>query len=434
MQLNRLTLAFNGEHAFLESLFRGVYLRQNINHMRLWHLLSMLAYGSAGFFDVTLFPDQWHTIWLLRYVFVMPLFVLSLLLTWTRLYRRSWQGLNMVHILSTGFSAIVAMLLTHPPLNLLYLFSLILSLLFGYAFVRERFVYASICGTLLLTGFIFAKQWGLDSGLGRWSADTYIVVVFNLLGMSIAYSMEYAARNDFFLSWMLGRQNEKLMASLKEKNLLLQEVHHRVKNNLQVVASLLDMTRYRSREPVVNAALLGARSKIQTMALIHTQLYRKQSVDFIDMHKQIHDLYQNLCVLYSADTRIRFHLDAGDTHLSMTQALPCALIVNELLSNALKHAFSGRSEGNIYISFKQSPVGKLHLCVSDDGCGLPSDLRVEGVTSLGLKLVRVLVVDQLEGTLRLESNPGATFHIYFRVGPIAGAASTPESAKEEEKQ
>ena len=165
MQLNRLTLAFSGDQAFLESLFRKAYLSQNLNHMRLWHLLSMLAFGSAGYFDVALFPDQWRILWLLRYICVMPLFLLSLLLTWTRLYRHSWQGLNMVHILSTGFSAIVAMLLTQPPLNLLYLFSLILSLLFGYAFVRERFLYASICSTLLLAGFVLAKQWGLVSGL-----------------------------------------------------------------------------------------------------------------------------------------------------------------------------------------------------------------------------------------------------------------------------
>ncbi len=419
MELNRLTLAFSGEHASLEDLFRNSYLRQNLNHMRLWHLLSMVAFGSAGFFDATLFPDQWRTLWLLRYVCVMPLFTISLLITWTRIYRRTWQGLNMVHILSTGTSSIVALMLTQPPFNILYLFSLILSMLFGYAFVRERFLYASICGTLLLSGFMAAKHLGLDSGLGKWSADTYIVVVFHLLGMSIAYAMEYAARKDFFLSWMLSRQNEKLMASLKEKDLLLKEVHHRVKNNLQVVASLLDMTRYRNREMPASSALLGARSKIQAMALIHTQLYRKHSVDVIDMHKHINDLYQNLRVLYPAGAQIRFHMDADNTHLSVTQALPCALIVNELLSNALKHAFADRDAGNIYISLKQPRVGKLHLCVSDDGCGLPTEMRLDKVNSLGLKLVRILVVEQLEGTMRLESNPGAAFHIYFRVNPMA---------------
>jgi two-component sensor histidine kinase len=422
MQLNRLTLAFKGEHFPLEVLFRQTYLRQNLNHMRLWHLLSMLAFGSAGFFDAALFADQWPTLWLLRYVCVMPLFIISLLITWSRLYGCVWQGLNMVLILSTGTFSIIAILLTHPPFNVLYLVSLILSMLFGYAFVRERFLYASICGTLLLSGFMLGKKFlGLDSGLGAWSADTYIVVVFNLLGMIIAYSMEYAARKDFFLSWMLSRQNEKLMTSLKEKDLLLKEVHHRVKNNLQVVASLLDMTRYRSREPMESAALLGARSKIQAMALIHTQLYRKQSVDFIDMHKQIQDLYQNLRILYPIGAQIHFHLDADSTHLSVTQALPCALIVNELLSNSLKHAFPQRSEGNIYISFKQPQEGQVYLSVSDDGCGLPEGMVVEKVSSLGLKLVRILVIEQLGGNLRLESNPGATFHIYFRLSPVAAA-------------
>jgi two-component sensor histidine kinase len=423
MQVNRLTLAFKGENLSLETPFRQAYLRQNLGHMRLWHLLSMLAFGSAGFFDAALFPDQWRTLWVLRYICVMPVFVCSLFLTWTRYYRLVWQGLNMVHILSTGITGILALLLTRPPFNVLYLFGLILSMLFGYAFVRERFLYASICGTLLSSGYLVANRfWGLDSGLGAWSADIYIVIVFNLLGMSIAYSMEYAARKDFYLSWMLSRQNEKLMTSLKEKDLLLREVHHRVKNNLQVVASLLDMTRYRSREASVSTALLGARSKIQAMALIHTQLYRKQSVDFIDMHKQIQDLYHNLCILYPVGVQIRFHLEADNTHLAVTQALPCALIVNELLSNALKHAFTGCSAGNIYVSFKQLQEGKLHLSVSDDGCGLPEGMAMEKVNSLGLKLVRILVIEQLGGTMRLESNPGAAFHIYFQVSPVAAAA------------
>jgi two-component sensor histidine kinase len=423
MQLNRLTLAFNGENLSLEAPFRQAYLQQNLSHMRLWHLLSMLAFGSAGFFDAALFPEQLGTLWFLRFVCVMPLFIISLLLSWTRFYDRIWQGLNMVHILSTGVSGILAMLLTHPPFNVLYFFSLILSMLFGYTFVRERFLYASICGTLLFSGYFVANRfWGLDSGLGAWSADIYIVVVFNLLGMGIAYSMEYAARKDFFLSWMLSRQNKKLMTSLKQKDLLLKEVHHRVKNNLQVVASLLDMTRYRSRETSVSTALLGARSKIQAMALIHTQLYRKESVDFIDMHKQIQDLYHNLCILYPVGVQIQFHLEADNTHLAVTQALPCALIVNELLSNALKHAFTGRSAGNIYVSFKQIQEGKLHLSVSDDGCGLPEGMVVEKVNSLGLKLVRILVIEQLGGTMRQESRPGAAFHIYFRVSPVAVAA------------
>jgi two-component sensor histidine kinase len=424
MQLNRLTLAFKGDHLSLEVPFRQAYLNQNLRHMRLWHLLSMLAFGSAGFFDVALFPDQWHTLWVMRYICVMPLFLISLVITWTPFYSHIWQGLNMLHILSTGIVGILAMLLTRPPFNVLYLFGLILSMLFGYAFVRERFLYASICGTILLCGYLAANRlWGLNSGLGAWSADTYIVVVFNLLGMSIAYSMEYAARNDFFLSWKLSSQNEKLITSLREKDLLLKEVHHRVKNNLQVVASLLDMTRYRSREPLVSTALLGARSKIQAMALIHTQLYRKHSadvsVDLIDMHQQIQDLYQNLRILYPVGTQIRFHLDADNVHLSVTQALPCALILNELLSNALKHAFTERSAGNIYISIKQPHEGKLHLSVSDDGCGLPESMAVEKVNSLGLKLVRILVIEQLEGTMRLESTPGAAFHIYFRVNPVA---------------
>ena len=423
MQINRLTLLFSGEHAALESQFRDAYLRQNLNHMRLWHLLSMLAFGSAGFFDVTLFPDQWVTLWLLRFGCVMPLFAISLAITWTGIYARIWQGLNMLHILTTGISSVIAMLLTPAPLNQLYLVSLVLSMLFGYAFVRERFVYASTCGTLLLVAFVLAKEWGLDSGLGAWSADTYIVVVFHLLGMSIAYAMEYAARKDFFLSWVLSRRNDELTASLKEKDLLLKEVHHRVKNNLQVVASLLDMTRSRSRDPEVSAALLGTRSKIQTMAMIHTQLYRKHSVDLIDMPRQISDLYQNLRLLYPVGPNVRFHLEADPIRLSVVHALPCALIVNELLSNALKHAFVDRSAGNIYISLKQPRPGKLHLSVSDDGCGLPADMAVDQVGSLGLKLVRVLVTQQLEGALQLDSAPGAAFHIYFRVYPQTEAMS-----------
>jgi len=215
---------------------------------------------------------------------------------------------------------------------------------------------------------------------------------------------------------------EKLMASLEEKEVLLREIHHRVKNNLQLISGLLDMTRMRSSDPATNEILTDMMLKIQTMAQIHTRLYESKQFGRIDITGQFRDQISSLSNIFShKGHEIHCEISPEKIFLPVDQALPCALVVNELLSNAYKHAFKGRKQGKIEISAAQEN-GRISIRVQDDGIGLPPDLDISRSKSLGLKLIRTLVQHQLRGTLTMKSEKGTEIRMEFPIIPKGGGA------------
>jgi len=203
------------------------------------------------------------------------------------------------------------------------------------------------------------------------------------------------------------RANEKIVAALAEKEILIREIHHRVKNNLQIITGLLDMTRMRTADPATTSILTDMMMKIKTMAQIHTRLYESKQFDKINMGIQIRDQIADLSNIYGrSGPEITCQTEVEDFMLSVDQAIPCALIVNEALSNAFKHAFTERTSGTIQVSGRQEG-GMILIDIGDDGIGLPEDVDVSRATSLGLKLIRSLVL-QLRGTLAIESSGRGT--------------------------
>jgi two-component sensor histidine kinase len=206
---------------------------------------------------------------------------------------------------------------------------------------------------------------------------------------------------------------EKLFASLQEKEVLLREIHHRVKNNLQLISGLLDMTRMRTVDESTNSILTDMMLKIQTMAQIHTRLYESKQFGRINISAQFIDQVTALSNIYShKGHEISCEIHAEEVFLPVDQAIPCALVVNEILSNAYKHAFKGRKKGTIEISAVQEN-GQIHLIVRDDGVGMPDNFDVSSSTSLGLKLIRTLVQHQLKGSLRINSRQGTEVSVEF---------------------
>lgn len=206
---------------------------------------------------------------------------------------------------------------------------------------------------------------------------------------------------------------DELEASIKEKEFLLQEIHHRVKNNLQVISSILDMSGLRTEDPCALDLIENARSKIQTMAFIHSQLYRSERFDQIEMGEHIGELVHYLKTVYAGGKDIRFDIDISEVLLSLTQAIPCALVLNELVSNAFKHAFKRKRTGNIAIAMEVSAGNTVIVDVKDDGAGVPKDFNLGSTETLGLKLVRNLVERQLKGKIRLTRKKYTEFHITF---------------------
>ena len=204
-------------------------------------------------------------------------------------------------------------------------------------------------------------------------------------------------------------------AELRERDALLQEIHHRVKNNLQVISSLINMQVRTLRESSTRAALQQCRSRVETMAQIHEMLYQSKDYANVPFGKYAKELATRvLSASGLSPDEVTIHYEMQDLSLAVDKAIPCALILNELISNALKHAFP-KGAGAIRIELRQLPEGRILLCVSDDGVGIPAGFDPANSTSLGMQLV-VTLAEQLDGRLEIEREPGGTFRLTFPSG------------------
>jgi PAS domain S-box-containing protein len=208
------------------------------------------------------------------------------------------------------------------------------------------------------------------------------------------------------------RAEEALLVSLREKESMLKEIHHRVKNNLQIVSSLLNLQCNKMENSIAKAALRDMQNRVRSMALIHEHLYRSENLAAVDMTAYLKSLCSQLFrALVTRPGAIKLHMDMGVVQLGIDQAIPCGLLVNELVSNALKHAFPEGRAGGVRVELHPIEDGSLHLKVSDDGIGLPQDFAIRNLTSLGLMLANDLS-RQIGG--KLVVGPAATFEITFK--------------------
>ena len=214
----------------------------------------------------------------------------------------------------------------------------------------------------------------------------------------------------------LRRSVDQLKSALSEKTVLLQEVHHRVKNNLAVISSLLNMKADVTDDAVAKVALEDSQRRVHSIALIHELLYGSEHLDRINFADYTQQLVQVLTANFGGEPgRIAIRMDMEPIELGLHSAVPAALILNELVSNALKHAFPGGRRGEVHISFRESEPGNLELAIEDDGVGSPDVLAERKTKSLGLQIVRILTT-QLGGTLRQEPSGGTRVVLQFQHG------------------
>lgn len=212
------------------------------------------------------------------------------------------------------------------------------------------------------------------------------------------------------------KAEKRIQDSLDEKVLLLGEIHHRVKNNLQVISSLMDLTRRRTLNEEAKMVLADARSKIYAMSLVHSQLYRSESFTRIDMAVHVRRLLGSMGQVYTNSyRRIHPRIECSKIYLSVTQAIPCALVLNELLSNVYKHAYPEDTSGECLIYMAETEEKRVHFRVKDNGVGIPEDLDIEGTETLGLKLIRNLVRKQLKGEVRFKCDNGTDIRAEFPI-------------------
>ncbi|MDA8105850.1 MAG: PAS domain S-box protein [Nitrospiraceae bacterium] len=208
------------------------------------------------------------------------------------------------------------------------------------------------------------------------------------------------------------RAEEQITASLREKEILLKEVHHRVKNNLQVVASMLNLQSRYLEDRKAKAMFEDSQRRIESMSLIHEKLYRSKDLARIDFREYIDDLLGNVTALNGGSDRLVIREDIGEVILDVNKGIPCGLIINELVSNALRHAFPDGRQGIIEVRMQSDSSGGILLIVSDNGAGFPEYIDFRNTKSLGMQLVTSLV-SQLDGTIELGKSEGTAFTINF---------------------
>jgi len=200
--------------------------------------------------------------------------------------------------------------------------------------------------------------------------------------------------------------------TLREKEILLRELHHRVKNNMQIIASLLHLQSQYVKEEESKLILRESQGRVHSMAMIHEKIYQSRLSD-VNLEEYLENMVSDIFYSYGIKKgTINFEIDVLEVHINIDTAIPCGLILNELLTNSLKYAFHERDKGKITVKLTLGDDHFFTLFVSDDGVGLPPDLDIANAPTLGLQIITVLV-RQMGGDMHVGNEPGATFHIRF---------------------
>lgn len=204
---------------------------------------------------------------------------------------------------------------------------------------------------------------------------------------------------------------KKIEAALNEKEVMLHEIHHRVKNNMQIIVSLLRLQSRQIKQEDIKELCNVSYNRIMSMALIHEILYRSKDLAGIDFCEYVRRMTSHLFFVYKdrvGDTELKIEID--DINLDINNAIPCGLIINELVTNSIKHAFTDRRNGLIGIKMLEDVKGNFTLTVADNGAGLPKNLDYRNPGTLGLQLVNDLV-NQIEGNMEVDKKGGTAFVI-----------------------
>jgi len=211
----------------------------------------------------------------------------------------------------------------------------------------------------------------------------------------------------------LRESEEQIKASLKEKEVLLKEIHHRVKNNLQIINSLLNLQSRGIKDKESRDIFEKCKNRIDSIALVHEKLYQSEDLANVNFGEYVNTLTARLFDAYSSSLPgVELKIKVESLYLQVNKAIPCALVINELVMNSIKHGFPSGKGGEIMVGFKMVDADKVSLSVSDNGVGLPKDFEIAAPTTLGMQIINALV-GQLHGTLHVDKSKGTKFIIDF---------------------
>jgi PAS domain S-box-containing protein len=250
-----------------------------------------------------------------------------------------------------------------------------------------------LVGVLSIEQIINKKKWALEE-------QDFVASISYILSLSLE-----ASKRD--------KAQKQIINSLEEKDVLLREIHHRVKNNMQIISSLLNLQSSSIENPEIKDIFNQSQNRVKSMSMIHEQLYRADDLAKINFNDYVNGLIKRLFQIYSTKQKqIGWDINVQDINLNIETAIPCGLIINELVSNSLKHAFKDRSYGKI--DFKMERYDdSICFSVSDNGVGIQDNFQIENSPTLGLNLVNSLV-NQLDGEIKIKNDNGISFDINFK--------------------
>jgi len=257
---------------------------------------------------------------------------------------------------------------------------------------------------------------------GAWDYLLKPIKIFSLLTHAINKNMEKAGLIQENMEYqqnlesMVAKQTKKIRNALKEKEVLLQEVNHRVKNNLNVIISLLNLkaNAIQSEKDAIEA-FKESRDLVYSMATVHEELYQSNNFAEINIKNYIENLALKMIEIYQPFIEINYELQIADVNINITKAIPCGMILTELVTNALKHAYNNnKGNGLLKITCTKSEAGNFDIVVKDNGIGLPDNIDIHNSESSGLQLITILT-SQIDGKISVHTENGTEFRINFPV-------------------
>jgi two-component sensor histidine kinase len=349
------------------------------------------------------------------------LLVTPLLLTWTYRQQQRWDRAHMA-----AFAAFIATVLVvskfafanpSPALEPRYLllstaFPLLIwgALQFG---TRESLLAAAIMSCAA------AYSWTHDRApypLGVIDRPLLVIDIFvaEIVGTALLLGSITAQRRRAYaeLEQRVSERTAELASRNEEKEVLLKEIHHRVKNNMQVICSLLNLEARRFDDLRLAHAFADSQSRVKSMALVHEHLYQSRNLDRISMRTYVRALVEGVTQTHSRGDNVRCQIEADDITLPIDTAVPCGLIINEMVTNVFKHAFPDGRPGRLSVTFSELASDRIELRVCDDGIGLPRTQPSDHPSSFGMSLVTMLG-EQLNASLEVLPTPGTSFRLIF---------------------
>lgn len=257
----------------------------------------------------------------------------------------------------------------------------------------------------------------LPAPLPFWAEWWFWLGVLVLVGISLYYFIvlrtRIIRRQKEELEDLVRIRTQEISRQNEEKTVMLKEIHHRVKNNLQIISSLLNLQSENIEDPKVLALFDECRHRINSMALIHARMYQSNTLVSIDIREYINELIRSLLDVYDLKKKIKLRTEIESHTFSIDTLVPLGLILSEIVTNAMKYAFVGREEGVIFVSLRKTSGFHYELVVSDNGVGLPHNLDTVNPKTLGLQLIRILA-DQVDGRIALEPADGTRWVLMFK--------------------